>query len=94
MAADRHFTRHDIQPRVRLEFGSNQALKEAVAAGLGIGIVSRHALDAGLSQSKLRVLPVQGFPIDSRWHIVHRRSKELSPIAKTFRNSLRAAAVL
>lgn len=87
MATDRHFARHRFKPDVRLELGSNEAIKEAVAGGLGIGVISRHALQGGRG---VRELPVEGFPISSRWHVVHPRAKRLSPIAAAFRAHLLA----
>lgn len=89
MATDRHFARRKFRPDVRLELGSNEAIKEAVAGGLGIGVISRHALQGGRG---VRVLAVEGFPISSRWHVVHPRAKQLSPIAAAFRAHLLAHA--
>lgn len=85
MATDRHFRKHRFTPDIRLELGSNEAIKEAVAGGLGIGVVSRHALHDAASRKDLTVLEVEGFPISSRWHVVHPRSKQLSPVAAAFR---------
>lgn len=87
MATDRHFARRRFRPDVRLELGSNEAIKEAVAGGLGVGVISRHALQAGRD---IKVLAVEGFPISSRWHVVHPRAKQLSPIAAAFRQHLLA----
>ena len=87
MATDRHFARRRFKPDVRLELGSNEAIKEAVAGGPGIGVISRHALQGGRG---ITVLAVEGFPISSRWHVVHPRAKQLSPIAAAFRQHLLA----
>lgn len=89
MATDRHFARHRFKPDVRLELGSNEAIKEAVAGGLGIGVISRHALQGSRG---VRELQVEGFPISSRWHVVHPRAKQLSPIAAAFRAHILAHA--
>ncbi|MEY3081499.1 MAG: HTH-type transcriptional activator CmpR [Pseudomonadota bacterium] len=89
MATDRHFAKRRFRPDVRLELGSNEAIREAVAGGLGLGVISRHALQVG---KDIRVLDVEGFPISSRWHVVHPRAKHLSPIAAAFRAHLLAHA--
>ena len=89
MATDRHFAKRRFRPDVRLELGSNEAIREAVAGGLGLGVISRHALQVG---NDIRVLDVEGFPISSRWHVVHPRAKHLSPIAAAFRAHLLAHA--
>lgn len=88
MAADRHFRRHRFRPNVRLELGSNEAIKEAVAGDLGIGVVSRHALHGLQKEHGVAVIDVAGFPISSSWHIVHPASKKLSPIADAFKSHL------
>jgi DNA-binding transcriptional LysR family regulator len=89
MATDRHFAKRRFRPDVRLELGSNEAIREAVAGGLGLGVISRHALQVG---KDIRVVDVEGFPISSRWHVVHPRAKHLSPIATAFRAHLLAHA--
>jgi DNA-binding transcriptional LysR family regulator len=90
MAADQHFRKRRFRPDVRLEFGSNEAVKEAVAGGLGLGVISRHALHGLQKEHGVAVVDVAGFPIASSWHIVHPASKQLSPIAQAFRLHLLA----
>ena len=87
MAVDRHFRKLKFQPSLRLELGSNEAIKQAVAGGLGIAVLSRHALE-GKAEKDVAVLDVQDFPIESRWHVVHPKGKQLSPIAAVFREHL------
>lgn len=88
MAADQFFRNHRFRPKIRLELGSNEAIKEAVAGGLGIGVISRHALHGLKSEHGVAIIDVSGFPIASKWHIVHLANKKLSPIAKSFREHL------
>ena len=91
MASDRHFRALQFDPSLRLELGSNEAIKQAVAGGLGIAVLSRHALE-GKAEKDVAVLDVQGFPIQSRWHVVHPKGKRLSPIAAVFRDHLLQSA--
>ena len=88
MAGDQHFSRQRFRPDVRLELGSNEAVKESVAGGLGIGVVSRHALHGHDKEHGVRVVDVQGFPLPSAWHMVHHASQKLSPVALAFRQHL------
>lgn len=88
MATDQFFRKKKFRPDVRLELGSNEALKEAVAGGLGLGVVSRHALHGQDKEHGVRVLDVQGFPLPSVWHLVHPVHKKLSPLAVAFRSHL------
>jgi DNA-binding transcriptional LysR family regulator len=84
MAGDAHFARHRFQPRMRFELGSNEAIKQVVAEGLGLGVISVHAMAADPADEALAVLKVADFPIHSNWWVIHPRGKRLSPIASVF----------
>lgn len=86
MAADQHFRKMRFRTDVRLELGSNEAIKESVAGGLGIGVVSRHALHGLDKENGVRVVDVEGFPLPSAWHMVHHAGQRLSPVAQAFKN--------
>lgn len=88
MTVDQHFRLKGFRPDVRMELGSNEAIKEAVAGGLGIGVVSLHALHGRDKEHGVAVLDVEGFPVSSNWHIVHPARKRLSPIAEAFKSHL------
>ena len=64
---------------------SNQAIKHAVEAGLGLGIVSIHTLELELEAGRLITLDVEDFPILRHWYVVHRKGKRLSPVAEAFK---------
>ena len=88
IATDAHFKRLGFVPQVRLELGSNEAVKESVAGNLGLGVLSVHALGSAPAPQGVVVLPVQGFPIPSQWHVVRRRTRPPSPIAQAFADHL------
>lgn len=90
MAADDHFRKKRFRPDVRLELGSNEAVKEAVAGGLGVGVISMHALHGHQREHGAAVVRVEGFPIASSWHVVHPQAKNLSPIAAAFKRHVLA----
>lgn len=90
LATDAHFRRLRFTPRVRLELGSNEAIKEAVAGKLGVAVVSAHSLNP--PHPGVTVLKLRGFPIRSRWYVVHRKGTRLSPIAAAFQRHLVAHA--
>jgi DNA-binding transcriptional LysR family regulator len=77
-----------FRPNVRLELGSNEAVKESVAGGLGIGVVSRHCLHGLLKEHGVSVVDVKGFPVPSAWHIVQPAGRKISPLAMAFRQHL------
>ena len=90
MACDAHFAAMKFMPNVRLELGSNEAIKHAVAADLGVAVLSRHALGAGPGRALVVELSVRGFPVHSNWFVLYPRGKQLSPIAAEFLRHLGA----
>lgn len=92
MACDAHFATLGFEPNVRLELGSNEAIKYAVAAGLGLAVLSQHALQPDAVNDIVAVLNVRGFPVHSNWFVLYPRGKQLSPIATEFLSHLHAAA--
>ncbi|MCB6183142.1 LysR family transcriptional regulator [Leeia sp. TBRC 13508] len=88
MYCNAYFETHQFFPEVRLELGSNEAIKQAVSAGLGLSVISHHALGEHYVDESLAVLDVVDFPIASKWYVVHLKGKRLSPIAEVFREYL------
>lgn len=86
--AERFFASAGITPHVAMELGSNSAIKQAVAAGLGIAIIPKRAITLDLAANRLVILPVTGFPLIRYWHVVHSRDKNLPPPAAAFKNLL------
>ena len=68
-----------------IQINSNEAIVEAVQAGLGIGFVSKHSVSLQLQNNIIKQLNVAPFPIIRQWHIVHHAEAELSPIARRFK---------
>ena len=68
-----------------IQINSNEAIVEAVQAGLGIGFVSMHSVNLQLKNQIIKQLNVEPFPIVRQWHIVHHAEAELSPIARRFK---------
>jgi DNA-binding transcriptional LysR family regulator len=83
---------HGIAPAVNLELGDNSAVKEAVAAGLGISLVSLHAIRMELELRRLVVLDVRGLPLRRQWFIVQRKGQRLSRAAEAFKAFLKGSA--
>ena len=80
----RVFNAHGCRPQVRMELGSNEAIKHAVVGGLGLSVLSLHTLLMEGTEGAVAILNVKGFPIMRQWYIVHPRGKELSLVARTF----------
>lgn len=90
MAAEEAFRAHGFVPRVRMELGSNEAVKHAVAAGLGLAVLSQHAVGATPAASGLAVLAVRGFPVRRSWQVVYPSGRPLSIVARTLLEFVRA----
>ncbi len=85
------FSARGLMPMVRMELGSNEAIKHAVVGGLGVAILSLHTLVLEGAEGPLDVLDVEGFPIERKWYLVHPKDKELSPITSAFLDFARAS---
>ena len=88
----RLFARHGLAPNIRMELGSDEAIREAIVAGLGVAILSRYTLGLDPALSRLVCLDVEGFPIESYWHFVYPVGKRLSPATRAFMDFTRAEA--
>lgn len=80
----RIFEAKGLRPRVRMELGSNEAIKHAIVGGLGLSILSLHTLTLEGTDGPVAILDVEGFPIHREWYLVHPKGKELSLVARAF----------
>jgi DNA-binding transcriptional LysR family regulator len=85
MAMEGFFTEHRFAPRITMEMSSNETIKQAVIAGLGLSFLSLHTVGLELRSGLLRVLDVAGTPVMRMWNVVHLGSRVLSPAAEAFR---------
>jgi LysR family transcriptional regulator for metE and metH len=67
-----------------MELGSNETIKQAVMAGLGIALISGHTIAAEIADGRLVALDVEGLPIVRQWFVLHRADRPLSPAARAF----------
>ncbi len=84
-ATQHFFDDHDVPFNKVIEMTSNEAIRQAVEAGLGLGVVSIHTLELELETGRLAILDVQDFPIMRHWYLIQRKGKRLSPAAQAFR---------
>jgi len=88
LTAEKFFAAQGVVLKNRLEVGSNEAIKQTVAGGLGLAVLSATTVVAELALGELVQLDVQGFPLIRRWHVVYPRGKRLSPAALAFKDWL------
>lgn len=82
---DRFIHDYRISPRTLIEISSNEAIKQATMAGIGIGFLSLHTIGLELKNRLLRILPVEGTPVMRAWYAVTMSNRVLSPAAEAFR---------
>lgn len=87
-AIDRHLLKGGHTLNVKLSLGSNEAIRDLVATGMGLAILSRHVLGESPAQGGIRILEVEGFPLRQPWSVVHLRQKILSLPARAFMDEL------
>jgi len=86
MAIERYFAAHHLTLTPGMEMNRSEAIKQAVMAELGLGIVSLHTIEMELALKRMVVLNVEDFPIMRHWYIVHRNNKRFAAIPEVFRN--------
>jgi DNA-binding transcriptional LysR family regulator len=94
LRAEAVFRTHRFRPRLTMQLGNNEAIKWAVASGLGVAVMSQHALAMDDVHERLVVLDVEGFPDQGWWYVVYPTGKKLSVIAHAFFEYLKAEAVV
>jgi LysR family transcriptional regulator for metE and metH len=83
---ERFFAEAGIAPRIGMQIGSNETIKQAVIAGLGIAFISGHTIDSALATNSLTILDVAGLPIVRQWCVAHLRQRRLMPAAAAIRS--------
>ncbi|MHB1300667.1 MAG: LysR substrate-binding domain-containing protein [Burkholderiales bacterium] len=89
LAIEKVFKERGFPLRVKMELGSNEAIKQAVAGGLGLAVLSKSTLNLDASQRDITILDVDGFPIKRSWYLVRSKDKQLSVVARTFMEFLK-----
>jgi LysR family transcriptional regulator, low CO2-responsive transcriptional regulator len=83
-AVQQLFESQNVPLKTKLDLGSNETIKQAVAGGLGVSVLSKHTLALEGANSQLAILDVVGFPIERQWYVVHTAGKQLSAISQAF----------
>jgi DNA-binding transcriptional LysR family regulator len=89
---ERYFEAAGVVLQKTIEMESNETVKQAVMAGMGLGFISEHAIGLELATKQVVRLNVIGTPVMRRWYVVHRPEKRLLPIADAFLDFIRADA--
>ncbi len=92
MVAYEAFDHHGLEPRVQMELSTNEAIKQAILAGLGISILSQYTLGLDTFEPRLSILNVQDFPIEKQWQFVYPVGKQTSSVSRAFMDFVRKEA--
>jgi DNA-binding transcriptional LysR family regulator len=84
MVMEAYLKKHEINTHPTMELGTNEAIKQAIMAGIGISLISELSLQTDCIMDRIKILNVKDFPILTRWHVVHRKDKRLSPVTQNF----------
>lgn len=84
LATDEVFALQGVKPRIAMELGSSESIREAVLAGLGVALLHRYALGSDIEARRLCVLDVDGLPYEGHWHVIRSATPRLSSVAKAF----------
>ncbi len=84
IAMERCFASHNLELPQIIELGSSEAIKQGVMAGLGISVLSKHAVNLELASGIIKLLDVEDFPLERHWYVAHLAEKEMSLVARTF----------
>ena len=80
----RIFRSSGLNPNLGMEIGSNETIKQAVMAGLGIALISSHTISAEVEDKRLAILKVKEMPVVRKWYVVKQKTKKLLPAAQAF----------
>lgn len=83
---ERYIQKNNLPVRKKMELTTNEAVKQAVIAGLGCSIMPLIGLKNELQNGELQIIPVKGFPIKSVWNLIWLKGKNHSPVAQAFLN--------
>jgi DNA-binding transcriptional LysR family regulator len=84
-----YFQKANISPRVGLSLSSNEAVKQAVIAGLGYSVLPLVSVGDELKLNKIAIIPVKGFPLRTQWRLVWLQKKQLTAVAASFQKYMR-----
>jgi DNA-binding transcriptional LysR family regulator len=86
LAMERFLIKNKIEIIKKMELTSNEAVKQAVIAGLGISIMPIIGIQQALKNGELQILNIKGLPLETNWNLIWLKTKNLSNVAKAFRD--------
>jgi DNA-binding transcriptional LysR family regulator len=84
LVLEQYLDKFHVNPMVKLELTSTEAVKQAVIAGLGVSVLSVFSIRYELMEKALKIIPYKGFPLLSEWRLIWLKEKKLSPVAQAY----------
>ncbi len=84
MVMERLFKKAKISPKIVMELSTNEAVKQAIMAGIGLSLISDHSMVLERSMNRIQVLDIKEFPHINTWKLVYLKGKKLSPVSRSF----------
>lgn len=84
MVMEKLLKNEGIEPNIAMELGTNEAVKQAIMAGIGISLISKLSMYSELETGKIDELQVKQFPVKTRWHTLYRKNKVITRVIKNF----------
>jgi LysR family transcriptional regulator, low CO2-responsive transcriptional regulator len=85
---ERLFAKHRVKPHIVMELPSNETIKQAVMAGMGLSFLSLRTVRHEIASGYLALLDIEELPVVKHWYVTHLTSKRLSPAAAAFKDFL------
>ena len=84
MVMEAYLKKHNIHVKPTMELGTNEAIKQAIMAGIGISLISELSLQHESTLKRIKILDVKDLPIMTHWHILYRNDKKVTPVSQNF----------
>lgn len=84
MVMEDYLKKHNIDVKPIMELGTNEAIKHAIMAGIGISLISKLSFHSESVLNRIKVLDVNDLPIQTHWHVLYRKDKKLTPVTQNF----------
>ncbi|MDZ7660579.1 LysR family transcriptional regulator [Fodinibius sp.] len=84
MVMEKYLKEKGMSPKPTMELSTNEAVKQAIRAGIGLSIISKLSLTNEVALNQISILDVPEFPIKTQWHVIYRNNKKLTPVTENF----------
>jgi DNA-binding transcriptional LysR family regulator len=88
LSMEKYLSSKNVSIRKKIELTSNEAVKQAVLAGMGCSIMPLIGIKDEIKSGELKIIPIKGFPLNTQWNLIYLKGRKFSPVAKMYLNYL------